>query len=161
LSIGLLGFDSREGQGCSCKCTENGRKENKVNIPKISACILFLLMVSTIAPASERETFSDSPRLPEPMVFDLALPLGVKKYDYEFNALTLFQYNFEDDAVEWNPELEYAYADGYSFEVELPMKNTSVDAFKISLQGTFTVLRNNQFIHGWQYIGEYFRHRKE
>lgn len=133
----------------------------RMKFPTISAWVLFLITTSNIAHASERGTYNDSPRLPEPMVFDLALPLGVKKYDYEFNALTLFQYNFEDDAVEWSPELEYAYADGYSLEVELPMKNTSVEAFKMSLQGTFDFLRGSQFIHGWQYIGEYYRPRKE
>jgi len=95
------------------------------------------------------------------MVFDLALPLGAKKNEYEFNAATLFQYEFENSALNWNPEIEYAYADGYSIEFELPIKNSVVEAYKMTLQGTFNFLRNSQFIHGWQYIGEYYRHRKE
>ena len=132
-----------------------------MKVLSILAWLPFLITIPVMSYASERETYGDSPRLPEPMVFDLALPLGAKKNEYEYNTLTLFQYNFEDDALDWNPEFEYAYADGYSVEVEFPVQNSSLEAYKLSLQGTFNVLRNSQFLHGWQYIGEYYRHRKE
>lgn len=90
------------------------------------------------------------------MVFDLVLPLGAHKNEYEFNALS--QYDFKDDAMRFNPEFEYAFANGYGIEFELPTQNGVVKAYKIGLQGTFNFLRNRRLIHGWQYIGEFHRH---
>ncbi|MDT3777291.1 hypothetical protein PJI16_06940 [Nitrospira sp. MA-1] len=127
-----------------------------MNNSLIAVWFLLLMTISNIIHASERGTYSDSPRLPEPMVFDLVLPLGAHKNEYEFNALS--QYNFKDDAMRFNPEFEYAFADGYGIEFELPMQNGVVKAYKLGLQGTFDFLRNSRFIHGWQYIGEYHRH---
>ncbi len=119
---------------------------------------LFLLIPS-ISYSSSGGSFSNAPRLPEPMVFDLVLPLGAQKNEYEFNAL--FQHDFENQAVTMSPEFEYAYADGYGIEFELPMETTGVAAYKIGLQGTFNFLNTNRFIHGWQYIGEYHRDAKK
>ncbi len=117
------------------------------------------MVPASIVDASKRSKFSNSPRLPEPMVFDLVLPLGAKKNEFEFN--TLLQYDAEHKAVLMNPEFEYAYTDGYGIEFELPMENTTVEAYKVALQGTFNFLNTNKFIHGWQYYGEYYRHSKE
>ncbi len=123
---------------------------------KIRAIAVFFLLL--LIPSFSSSASGKGPRLPEPMVFDLVLPLGAKKNEYEFNALS--QYNFEEDAVELNPEFEYAYADGYGIEFEFPMKNTDLEAYKLALQGTFSFLTNRKFIHGWQYIGEYHKHGK-
>lgn len=130
-----------------------------MRIRAVVAWLLLLMMVSGTSFASERTKFSNSPRLPEPMVFDLVLPLGAKKNEYEFN--TLFQYDFKNDAVLMNPEFEYAYGHGYGVEVELPTENAVVEAYKFALQGTFNFLNTSKFIHGWQYIGEYLKHTKE
>jgi len=119
----------------------------------ITFIFFFLFIIPSLSNASGK-----GPRLPEPMVFDLVLPLGAKRNEYEFNSMT--QYNFEEDVVELNPEFEYAYADGYGIEVELPMKNTNLEAYKFVLQGTFSFLTNSKFIHGWQYFGEYHKHSK-
>ncbi len=123
------------------------------------ALVFLLLLIATpnISHASNR--FSNSPRLPEPMVFDLVLPLGAHKGEYEFNSMG--QYDFEEDHVLTNPEFEYAYADGYGIEVEFPMENTSLHAYKIALQGTLEFLNTSKFIHGWQYIAEYIKDTKE
>ncbi len=69
------------------------------------AWLHLLKIMPKIRPALERSKFNNSPCLPEPMEFDLVLPLG-EKNEYEFN--TLFQYDFEDDTVLMNPEFEYA-----------------------------------------------------
>ena len=116
--------------------------------------IMLLLMIIPI----QGNASGKGPRLPEPMVFDLVLPLGAKRNEYEFNSLA--QYDFAEDAVELNPEFEYAYADGYGIEFEFPMRNTELEAYKLALQGTFSFLTNRKFIHGWQYIGEYHKHDK-
>lgn len=121
--------------------------------------LLLLLIVPSVVDASGRSKFSNSPRLPEPMVFDLVLPLGAKKNEFEFN--TLYQYDADHKASLMNPEFEYAYTDGYGIEFELPTEDFTIDAYKLALQGTFNFLNTNKFIHGWQYYGEYYRDSKE
>jgi len=129
-------------------------------IKTLLVCIFFLIIFPLPGSASETNPFRNSPiNLPEPMIFDLALPLGSTKNDYEFN--TLFQYDFEHDDVVMNPEFEYAFAHGYGIELELPMKNTAVEAYKVALQGTFDFFHTEKFIHGWQWYGEYIKHTKE
>jgi len=132
---------------------------NKIFVLLFITWLLILMIMPIISFASERSKFSNFPHLPEPMIFDLVLPLGAKKNEYEFN--TLFRYDFENDAVLMGPEFEYAYADGYGIEFELPTENAAVEAYKVALQGTFNFLNTSKFIHGWQYIGEYFKHTKE
>lgn len=105
---------------------------------RISAWFLLLMTNSSIIHASEPGTFSSSPRLPEPMVFDLVVPLGAHKHEYEFNALS--QYNVKDDARKFNPEFEYAFTAGYGIEFELPTENGVVKAYKLGLQGAFHFL---------------------
>ncbi len=96
------------------------------------------------------------PTLPEPMVFDLVRPLGAEKGEIEFNTLAIFplrrkgQYN-----VHWAPEIEWAFADGYGIELELPMVNGQIEAYKLALQGTFKNPGASSFIHGWQWLSEY------
>ena len=130
-----------------------------MNIQIIQVYFLLLIFVPNVVDASERSKFHNSPRLPEPMVFDLVLPLGAKKNEFELN--TMFQYDDEHKATLMNPEFEYAYADGYGIEFELPTEDFTIDAYKLALQGTFDFLNTNKFIHGWQYYGEYYRHSKE
>lgn len=127
-----------------------------MTIQKALTWLLFLLLLPNV---SYSGSFKKAPRLPEPMVFDLVLPLGANKNEYEFNSMG--QYNFEEHAAEINPEFEYAYADGYGIEVEFPMRNAELEAYKVALQGTFNFLNTEKFIHGWQYIGEYHKHSKE
>ncbi len=98
------------------------------------------------------------PRLPEPMVFDLVLPLGAKQHEYELNALA--QYNFADDVVEYNPEIEYVFTDGYAIELELLMENTAVKEFKVALQGTFNFFHSSKFTHGWQSLRSFIKTAK-
>ncbi|MDR4517684.1 MAG: hypothetical protein MRK00_09920 [Nitrosomonas sp.] len=125
-----------------------------------SCLLLTMLFIPSMCLASGINPFRNAPiDLPEPMIFDLALPLGSARYDYEFN--TLVQYDFEGNAVKMNPEFEFAFANGYSIELELPMENTAVEAYKFALQGTFSFLNTKKFIHGWQYYGEYIKHTKE
>lgn len=88
---------------------------------------------------------------PEPMVFDLVDPLGAPKGELEVN--TLLDFVPRTGKLEWQPEIEYAFADGYAAEFELPLENTTVEQYKVSLQGTFGKLDKGRMIHGWQAIG--------
>lgn len=92
------------------------------------------------------------PHIPEPMMFDLVRGLGAKKGEFEFNTLVWAQFQ-PYGGVAWAPEIEWAFADRYALEFELPMKDGHVEALKLAIQGTMAEARP-QFIHGWQVIGE-------
>lgn len=90
--------------------------------------------------------------VPEPMVFDLVRPLGAERGELEVNML--FQHDLKKGGVpRWAPEVEYAFAEGYSIEFELPVKGARLYEYKAALQGTFGTLVGEQGIHGWQVIG--------
>ena len=90
------------------------------------------------------------PHIPEPMLFDLVRPLGAKKGELEVNALVQ---HGEHGELEWAPEIEYAFADGYAIELELPYHNSHLGEYKLALQGTLGTLNNDTMVHGWQVIG--------
>lgn len=95
---------------------------------------------------------------PEPMVFDLIDPLGAPKGELEINAL--LDYSPRAGQFEWSPEIEYSFAKGHAIELELPLKNTTLEEYKVSLQGTFGELVKGRMIHGWQAIGRRKTHEK-
>jgi hypothetical protein len=95
---------------------------------------------------------------PEPMVFDLVDPLGAPKGELEVNAL--LDYSPRTGQFQWSPEIEYSFADGYAIELELPFEGSSLDEYKLSLQGTFGKLANGRMIHGWQAIGRRITEQK-
>jgi hypothetical protein len=117
------------------------------------------------------------PRVPEPMVFDLVRPLGAKRGEAEVNVLGLIpltrssrrvdtvpdslglvQRSPDTSGIEWAPEIEYAFRDGLAVELELPMQNGSVDAYKAAAQATFGTAWDYRYIHGAQTILQYDLH---
>jgi hypothetical protein len=114
------------------------------------------------------------PRIPEPMVFDLVRPLGARKGEWEVNVLSLVPLNRKSktidevtdpsglvrrspdkQGVEWAPEIELVLADGIAIEFELPMENSTLEAYKVAGQLTFGTAFKNRFIHGTQGIVQY------
>jgi hypothetical protein len=94
---------------------------------------------------------SSDPHIPEPLLFDLVRPLGARKGELEIN--TLAQQNNNGGPLEWAPEIEYAFADGLAFELELPTENSRLTDYKIAFQGTLSHHFNNpNLIQGWQII---------
>lgn len=102
-----------------------------------------------------RQEGVEAPIFPEPMVFDLVRPLGANKGEFEFNTLFRVPIGRRRGRVYWAPEIEYAFANGYAVELELPMINNQIEAYKVALQGTFSYNSSKTFIHGWQVISEY------
>lgn len=98
------------------------------------------------------------PHIPEPMMFDLVRGLGAHKGEFEFNTLAWAQVH-PFGGVNWAPEVEWAFADRFALEFELPMRNARVEALKLAVQGTMAEARP-KFIHGWQLIGEYHIHER-
>lgn len=93
-----------------------------------------------------------TPHIPEPMVFDLVRGLGAKRHELESNVL--FLANARTGRVTWAPELEYAFADGYALELELPLLDRHLEAVKLALQATLPSRGAPAFTHGLQSFGE-------
>ena len=95
--------------------------------------------------------------IPEPLVYDLIRPLGSPRGELDVN--TLLTGHPRTGRLAWAPEIEYAFADGYAIELEFPFENSSLEEYKLGLQGTFGELFNRRMIHGWQALGRYHRHK--
>lgn len=117
------------------------------------------------------------PRVPEPMVFDLVRPLSAKRGETEVNVLGLIplrrssrrvdtvpdslglvQRSPDVSGIEWAPEIEFAFRDGLAVELELPMQNGTVEAYKAAAQATFGTAWDYRYIHGAQTILQYDLH---
>ncbi len=96
---------------------------------------------------------------PEPMIFDLVDPLGAKKGEVELNSL--FDYSPRTGQFQLSPEIEYAFKNGHAIELELPVENTTLNEYKVALQGTLGKLFQGRMIHGWQTIGRRKNDEKE
>jgi hypothetical protein len=123
----------------------------------IAALGVFLLFVGpTFAreghDPDEGALSSVKPAIAEPMVFDLVRPLGAEKGEVEINSLFIARRG----RLQWAPEIEWCFAEGYAIELELPMENTQVESYKLAFQGLLPRPRSvrRRFVHGWQTIIE-------
>jgi hypothetical protein len=92
-----------------------------------------------------------TPNIPEPLSFDLVRGLGAKRGELEVNML------FEaavGQTPHWAPELEWALADGFAVELELPIAGDRLESIKSAAQYTLPRRRQNSFIQGFQQIVE-------
>lgn len=96
-------------------------------------------------------SFAETTSFPEPMVFDLMRGLDAKKGEVEVNSL-FFSEN--TDVINSSPEVEFAAADGLAFELELPIQNRQVEAYKFGTQ--YTIFTSPNFQIGIQGIYEKF-----
>jgi hypothetical protein len=101
---------------------------------------------------SRPSRYNPNPHIPEPMFFDLVRGLGAERGELEVNVLG--RLDFGQPVATWAPEVEYAFLDGHSVEIELPFEDKSLKAFKFAFQGTLGTFRSHRGIHGWQVIGE-------
>ncbi|MDO9424782.1 MAG: hypothetical protein Q7T40_11430 [Methylobacter sp.] len=141
------------------------RKQNPIKQGVFSFCLTCLIL-AIASPVQANDTrseigdtalSSDAPHIPEPMVFDLVRPLGVRQGDLEVN--TLSGHSLRSGRTEWAPEIEFGLFDNLAVEFELPFDQLSLSEYKMAIQGTFGAEFNNRFIHGWQMIG--YHDRKE
>jgi hypothetical protein len=125
------------------------RNELSADFPRLPNSVLTL--VAVLAGIGVMHDANSQGNRPEPMVFDLVDPLGAPPNKLEVN--TLLDYSPREGKLEWSPEVEYSFAKGHSIEFELPLENTAVKEYKVSLQGYFGKLAQGRMIHGWQSIG--------
>lgn len=108
--------------------------------------------------AEELRDYDNTPRIPEPMVFDLVRPLGAQKGEAEVNVLALLPFHRNGMRPEFAPEVEVAIADGLAIEFEFPFEDTTMESYKVAVQQTFSNTSTEHFIHGIQGIVVYDRH---
>lgn len=117
--------------------------------------ILLVLLLSCNMVVGQEETVN----IPEPLMFDLVRGLGAKQGELEINALADFPINNTSyRGVEWAPEIEYALFDNFAIELEFPLTDFELEAYKVAIQWTMGSSKNNKFIHGIQVIGEKYIH---
>ena len=116
----------------------------------------FSLLVSMLAKSNaQSNTSGDIVTVPEPLMFDLVRGLGARQGELEINTLGDFPLNNTSiRRVEWAPEVEYALFNNFAVEVEFPFEGSELEAYKMAVQWTMGVSKNNKFIHGIQIIGE-------
>ncbi|WP_230343818.1 hypothetical protein [Methylobacillus arboreus] len=107
-------------------------------------------LLPLLCQANDAALSSEQPAIPEPMLFDLVRPLASPKGELEVNNLA--EHSLRNGDINWAPELEYAFADGYAVEIELPFENSSLSTYKLALQGTLDSPASDRMIHGWQVI---------
>ncbi len=100
----------------------------------------------------------DYPHVPEPMIFDMMRQLGARQGELEVNTLATRPLSGADTSTSWAPEIEYAVADGFAVEFELPFENSRLTELKLGLQAAFGSFNHGRSAHGIQYLGIYDRH---
>lgn len=121
--------------------------------------ILMVLLVICNTLFSQDKVEKETVEIPEPLMFDLVRGLGAKQGELEINALADLPLNDGSvRGIEWAPEIEYALFDGFAVELEFPMHDFELEAYKLAFQWTLGASKNNKFIHGIQVIGEQYIH---
>lgn len=121
---------------------------------------LFVVLVLTCNwVVGQDSTMQQTVNVPEPLMFDLVRGLGARQGELEINALAEIPLNKGTDrGVEWAPEIEYALFNNFAVELELPMNNLEIEAYKMAIQWTMGSSKDNKFIHGIQVLGESYVH---
>lgn len=131
----------------------------KTNYYVGSLKILVVLLLGTGVVFSQDKAVTETVSIPEPLMFDLVRGLGAKQGELEINALADFPLNNASNrAVEWAPEIEYALFNNFAVELEFPLENFELEAYKMAIQWTLGASKNDKFIHGIQVIGEAYIH---
>lgn len=120
---------------------------------------LFLFFIISYTMVGQTEDIKENPGIPEPLMFDLVRGLGAKKGELEINSLAEFPLNDEPSrGIDWAPEIEYALFNNFAVELEFPLNNFDLEAYKMAIQWTIGTSKNNKYIHGIQVIGETYVH---
>ena len=100
---------------------------------------------------STRNEWVISP-IPEPLLFDMALPLGTPTGRVEINSI--FRVPTGDGKVISVPEVEGTIRDGLGLELEVEFEGSRQTGWSAAAQLTLGRGIDNQFIHGLQFIVE-------
>lgn len=119
---------------------------------------LFLLLLLVCTKGFAQNKKQETVEIPEPLNFDLVRGLGAAKGELEINALAEFPFSdISTKGIDWAPEIEYALFDGFAVELEFPINNGELEAYKMAIQYTIGQ-SNSKFIHGLQVMAESYTH---
>ncbi len=125
----------------------------------LSLALIFGSVLSFSQAFGQAHEENEVVEIPEPLMFDLVRGLGARKGELEINSLVDFPLqNFSERGVEWAPEIEYALFNGFAVELEFPLNNFELEAYKVAVQWTIGDSKNGKFIHGLQVLGEGYIH---
>jgi hypothetical protein len=97
--------------------------------------IFGVLMIFCISVFGQENPPQETVEIPEPLMFDLVRGLGAKQGELEINTLAEFPLNDAyNRGVEWAPEIEYALFNNFAIELEFPMNNLELEAYKMAVQ---------------------------
>jgi hypothetical protein len=134
-------------------------RNRKRNTYVFTGVVIFVLGLSQVV-SGQKSQEQKRVAIPEPLMFDLVRGLGAAKGELEINALGDFPLNNSSTrGVEWAPEIEYALFNNVAVELELPMNNFEIEAYKMAIQWTIGASKNKKFIHGFQILAERYVHR--
>ena len=132
---------------------------NTLVIPSESVILLVILLLSYHSVFSQKNANQEPVNVPEPLMFDLVRGLGAKQGELEINTLAEFPLNdAANRGIDWAPEIEYALFDNFAVELEFPLNNFDLEAYKMAIQWTIGTSKNNKFIHGIQVLAESYVH---
>ena len=119
----------------------------------------WVLMLFCFSASGQEQVKQEFVSIPEPLMFDLVRGLGARQGELEINALAEFPLNdYSARGVDWAPEIEYAVFDNFAVELEFPMNNFELEAYKTAIQWTIGSSKDSKFIHGIQVLGEMYVH---
>ena len=115
--------------------------------------VVSISLVLVIAAAAQEPARTETPALataliPEPLLMDMALPLGTERGRLEVNSI--FRVPTGDGKVISVPEVEGTVLDGFGLEFELEFEGSRQTGWSAAAQLTLGMGLNQQFIHGVQ-----------
>ena len=135
------------------------KRNEDVKFQIFSLKILAVLLLSSNPVFSQDKAIQETVSIPEPLMFDLVRGLGAKQGELEINSLADFPLNdVSNRGVDWAPEIEYALFNNFAVELEFPLNNFDLEAYKAAVQWTIGSSKDNKFIHGIQVLGERYKH---
>lgn len=130
-----------------------------IKISHFPIAVVFMLFLCSLQEGFSQNEINEGVHIPEPLMFDLVRGLGAKQGELEINTLADFPLNnSKTRGVDWAPEIEYALFDNFAVELEFPMNDFELEAYKAAIQWTIGASKNKKFIHGIQVIAESYIH---
>jgi len=132
------------------------------DMKKYPLAFLLLIFISSahanqkVSETSDAASSSEEFGIPEPLVFDMVRPLGSPKGEVEVNAF--LNQATSGGPMQWSPEIEYSFADGYAIELQLPYENSHLGEYQVAMQATLPALIEGRMVQGLQGIARKTRH---
>lgn len=127
---------------------------NLVHFTAAAFVILFTLDAHARTNVLEHGAPTSEAEIPEPLVFDMVRRLNSHQGEFEFNTLFRYEGTEKASGILYAPEFEYAFADGFAGELELPIEEGQLSSVKVALQSAIGTIERGKIENGVQAIYE-------